>query len=184
MVRVQTQETGRAVTNLQSAIRNPKSRGLLRSLALLACVLAVVTFFALRVGFAPIDFGALWEDEAARTLFFRLRLPRVVLAGAVGASLAAVGAALQALFRNPLAEPLTLGVSGGGALGASVAIALGAGAHVAGVPVVFVAAFAGACLSVVVVYRLARTGATVLSGALLVAGVMKLERKTRGIACL
>src|SRR5918997_1492908 len=136
MVRVETQETDRAAANPQSAIRNPKSRGLLRS------------------------------------LFFRLRLPRVVLAGAVGASLAAVGAALQALFRNPLAEPLTLGVSGGGALGASLAIALGAGARVAGVPIVFVAAFAGAGASVLVVYRLARTGAVVMPGALLLAGVV------------
>src|SRR5918997_1919295 len=136
MVRVETQETDRAAANPQSAIRNPKSRGLLRS------------------------------------LFFRLRLPRVVLAGAVGASLAAVGAALQALFRNPLAEPLTLGVSGGGALGASLAIALGAGARIAGVPIVFVAAFAGAFASVLVVYRLARTGAVVMPGALLLAGVV------------
>src|SRR5918993_4957103 len=155
MVRVQTQETDRAAANPQSEIRNPKSKGLLRSLALLAAVLVVVTFVALRVGFAPIDFGALWDDESARTLFFRLRLPRVVLAGAVGASLAAVGAALQALFRNPLAEPLTLGVSGGGALGASLAIALGAGARVAGLPFVFVAAFAGAGVAVLVVYRMA-----------------------------
>ncbi|HLM55371.1 MAG TPA: iron ABC transporter permease, partial [Pyrinomonadaceae bacterium] len=103
---------------------------------------------------------------------FQLRLPRVVLAGIVGASLGLVGAALQALFRNPLAEPLTLGVSGGGALGASVAIAFGMGARVAGLPVVFVAAFLGAGASVVVVYRLARTGATVLPGALLLAGVV------------
>jgi len=172
MLRVQTQGTDQAAANPRSAIRDPRSRGLLRSLALLAAVLVVVTFVALRVGFAPIDFGALWDDESARTLFFRLRLPRVVLAGAVGASLAAVGAALQALFRNPLAEPLTLGVSGGGALGASLAIALGAGARVGGVPVVFVAAFAGAGAAVLVVYRLARTGAVVMPGALLLAGVV------------
>jgi iron complex transport system permease protein len=171
-MRVQAQETGRGIGNPQSAIRDPQSRRLLRSLALLSAVLVAATFVALRVGFAPIDFGALWEDEAARTLFFRLRLPRVVLAGMVGASLAAVGAALQALFRNPLAEPLTLGVSGGGALGASLAIALGAGARVAGVPVVFVAAFAGAGVAVLVVYRLARTGAVVMPGALLLAGVV------------
>ena len=85
-----------------------------------------------------------------------------------------MGAALQALFRNPLAEPLTLGVSGGGALGASVAIAFGLGARVeaVGLPVVFVAAFVGAGLAVAVVYRLARTGAVVLPGALLLAGVV------------
>jgi iron complex transport system permease protein len=67
---------------------------------------------------------------------------------------------------------LTLGVSGGGALGASVAIAFGFGAKVAGLPLVFVAAFAGAGVAVMVVYRLARTGAGVLPGALLLAGVV------------
>jgi iron complex transport system permease protein len=115
---------------------------------------------------------ALRHDEVARTLFFQLRLPRVIMAGIVGASLAAVGAALQALFRNPLADPYTLGVSGGGALGASVAIVLGWGANISGIPVVFVAAFAGSSVAVLVVYRLARTGSTLLPGALLLAGVV------------
>ena len=139
---------------------------------MLTLALAATTALALAVGYAPIGVRSLWTDETARVLFFRLRLPRVIMAGMVGASLAAVGAALQALFRNPLAEPLTLGVSGGGALGASVAIALGAGARVAGVPVVFLAAFAGAGAAVLVVYRLARAGAVVMPGALLLAGVV------------
>jgi iron complex transport system permease protein len=143
-----------------------------RALLLLTVVLLASTLLALYVGYQRLDFAALWTDERARLVFFGLRLPRVLMAGVVGASLGLVGAALQAMFRNPLAEPLTLGVSGGGALGASVAIAFGMGARVGGLPVIFVAAFAGACLSVVVVYRLARTGATVLPGALLLAGVV------------
>ncbi|HEV2864356.1 MAG TPA: iron ABC transporter permease [Pyrinomonadaceae bacterium] len=143
-----------------------------RALLLLALVLVGATVFSLWVGYQRLDVWALQTDERARAIFFQLRLPRVVLAGVVGASLGLVGAALQALFRNPLAEPLTLGVSGGGALGASVAIAFGMGARVAGLPVIFVAAFLGAGASVVVVYRLARTGATVLPGALLLAGVV------------
>jgi iron complex transport system permease protein len=145
---------------------------LLRALVILSLALAATTVLALRVGFAPIEWRSVWTDETTRLLFFRLRLPRVVMAGMVGSSLAAVGAALQALFRNPLAEPLTLGVSGGGALGASLAISLGAGARVAGVPIVFVAAFAGAGAAVMIVYRLARTGAVVMPGALLLAGVV------------
>ncbi|HEV7890062.1 MAG TPA: iron ABC transporter permease [Pyrinomonadaceae bacterium] len=160
----------------QSEIRNPKSAiagvRLRRALLWLALVLLVSTLVALWVGYQRIGFTALRTDERMRLIFFELRLPRVLMAGVVGASLGVVGAALQAMFRNPLAEPLTLGVSGGGALGASVAIAFGAGTRVAGLPVVFVAAFAGACASVVVVYRLARTGATVLPGALLLAGVV------------
>ncbi len=143
-----------------------------RALLLLAAVLAVSTAIALWVGYAPIALTDLRGDEMARLVFFRLRLPRVVMAGMVGASLAIVGASLQALFRNPLAEPLTLGVSGGGALGASLAIAFGFGAKVAGVPFIFLAAFAGAGAAMLVVYRLARTGAVVMPGALLLAGVV------------
>ncbi len=158
-----------AISNPQSAIAGARLR---RALLWLLLVLLVSTLVALWAGYQRIDFAALRTDERARLIFFELRLPRVLMAGVVGASLGIVGAALQAMFRNPLAEPLTLGVSGGGALGASVAIAFGAGARVAGLPIVFVAAFAGACASVVVVYRLARTGATVLPGALLLAGVV------------
>src|ERR1043165_6300833 len=150
----------------------------------LALVLAASTLVALWVGYQRLDLSALRTDERARLIFFELRLPRVVLAGVVGASLGLVGASLQALFRNPPAEPLTLGVSGGGALGASVAIAFGMGSRVAGLPVVFVAAFLGACASVVVVYRLARTGATVLPGALLLAGVVVNTVAAAGVVVL
>ena len=143
-----------------------------RALALLFVALLLATLVALWVGYQPLDLEAIRHDETARAVFFQLRLPRVVMAGIVGASLAMVGAALQALFRNPLAEPLTLGVSGGGALGASIAIAFGLGAKVAGLPVIFVAAFIGAGVSVMVVYKLARTRAVVLPGALLLAGVV------------
>ena len=147
-------------------------RRLLRALSILLLVLAACMMVALWAGYREITLPALFRSQMARTVFFRLRLPRVVMAGIIGATLGAVGAALQALFRNPLADPFTLGVSGGGALGASIAIALGWGARVSGVPLVFVAAFAGAVLSVVLVYRIARTGLIVLPGALLLAGVV------------
>src|SRR5215213_2630811 len=162
----------------KSKTRSQTSAGvrLRRALLWLSLVLFVSTLFSLWFGYQRLDIFALQTDERARLIFFGLRLPRVLMAGVVGASLGLVGAALQAMFRNPLAEPLTLGVSGGGALGASVAIAFGMGARVGGLPVVFVAAFAGACLSVVVVYRLARTGATVLPGALLPAAATVLMR--------
>ena len=158
----------------QSAIGRSAVAGvrLRRALLILSGVLVASTLVALWAGYQRLDLAALWTDETARVVFFRLRLPRVLMAAIVGASLGAVGAALQALFRNPLAEPLTLGVSGGGALGASVAIAFGLGATVAGVPVIFVAAFIGAGAAVLVVYRLARTGAVVMPGALLLAGVV------------
>src|SRR4029077_3198861 len=58
-------------------------------------------------------------------IVFEVRLPRVLLASLAGAGLSVVGVALQALLRNPLAEPFVLGVSGGSALGATLAILLG-----------------------------------------------------------
>lgn len=135
--------------------------------------LIVSVLIGLYMGYQPVDLHTLQTDPIVRAVLFRLRLPRVIMAGIVGASLSLVGASLQALFRNPLAEPFTLGVSGGASLGASLAIALGLGISVAGVPIIFVAAFLGAALSVVLVYRLAHSGGgVILPGALLLAGVV------------
>jgi iron complex transport system permease protein len=145
---------------------------LARALAFFFVILCVVVVFALMTGYQPIEWSDLRTDETTRTIFFRLRIPRIVLGLLVGGSLAGVGAALQALFRNPLAEPFTLGVSGGGALGASIAIALGFGASVAGVPMVFLFAFGGSIAFVAIVYRLASAGTVVMPGALLLAGVV------------
>ena len=143
------------------------------ALPLLILGLVVALLIGLYVGYQPLDLAALTSDPIARAVFFRLRLPRVLMAGIVGASLAMVGAALQALFRNPLADPFTLGVSGGAALGASMAIALGVGLNLAGIPIIFIAAFAGAGLSVLLVYRLAHSGGgAMLPGALLLSGVV------------
>lgn len=135
-------------------------------LVLIASVLA-----GLAIGSQHIDLANVFGDALSRTLFFRLRLPRVLMALVIGASLAITGGALQALFRNPLADPYTLGVSGGGAVGASVAIAFGWSAQIVGVPLVYIASFAGAMLSVVLVKSIARAGSIVLPGALLLAGV-------------
>jgi len=145
---------------------------LIKAMAILTAILVVSTAVALVVGSQKIDFARVLSDPFSRTLFFRLRLPRVLMGLTIGASLAVTGASLQALFRNPLADPYTLGISGGGALGASVAIALGWGARVAGVPLVFLASFAGAMLAATLVRTIARTGAVILPGALLLSGVV------------
>ena len=108
-------------------------------------------------------------DETARTIVFGLRAPRVVLGFLVGGTLAVSGAALQALVRNPLADPYLLGLSGGSSLGAVVAIAMG----LASVWAMPVAAFIGALLTIVAVYRLALVAGDVLdSRVLLLAGVV------------
>src|SRR5258705_8208996 len=158
-----TRPTNRARAGLRLRVAVP----------LLILGLVVACVIGLYVGYQPLDLVALNRDPIARAVFFRLRLPRVVMAGLAGASPAMVGAALQALFRNPLADPFTPGVSGGASLGASVAIAFGLGLNLVGVPFIFIAAFVGASVSVLLVYRLARSGGgTMLPGALLLAGVV------------
>jgi iron complex transport system permease protein len=97
-----------------------------------------------------------------------LRLPRVVLAALVGAGLGISGAALQGVMRNPLAEPYLLGVSGGAAVGAVLAVSIGLAS--AFVPL---AAFAGAIVAVVAAFMVARAaGARGDPRILLMAGVV------------
>src|SRR5436190_22001591 len=78
------------------------------ALPLLIIGLIIALLIGLYVGYQPLDLASLKSDPIARAVFFRLRLPRVLMAGPVGASLAMVRAALQALFPNPLADPFTL----------------------------------------------------------------------------
>src|SRR5512140_1793860 len=123
------------------------------------CATAAAAVAAMAVGLAigsvPVDFAALLAGDAgARTIFFDLRLPRVLLAAIVGAALAVSGAALQPTLRNPLASPEIIGVSGGAAIAAVVALAfLPAGALSAGL--VPLAAFGGAAASSLLVFQLA-----------------------------
>jgi iron complex transport system permease protein len=153
------------------ALPAPVGARVVKALAVLTLVLLASIALGLAVGSQRIDPASLFSDSFSHTLFFRLRLPRVLMGMVIGASLAVTGGALQALFRNPLADPYTLGVSGGGALGASIAIAFGWSAHIAGIPLVFAASFAGAMLAVSVVKTIARTGGVTLPGALLLSGV-------------
>lgn len=85
---------------------------------------------ALSIGSVPIRMFDLLDGTATElewTILFEIRAPRVILAGFVGAALALAGAALQGLFRNPLADPGLIGVSSGAALGAIAMIVLGSG---------------------------------------------------------
>jgi iron complex transport system permease protein len=102
----------------------------------------------LRILLNPGD-GAL--DPALRDIVLRVRLPRVLLGGLVGAGLASAGAVFQALLRNPLADPYVLGVSGGAALAGISVLALGGGAAVTGASVP-TAAFLGGLLATALLY--------------------------------
>ena len=115
------------------------------ALAVAACALAV--------GAVPLDLDAIGAGGSARTIFFQLRLPRVVLAGIVGGALAIAGAALQPALRNPLASPDIIGVSGGAALAAVAALGF-MPASPLGAATVPLFAFAGAAGASALVYRL------------------------------
>src|SRR2546429_5227008 len=127
----------------------------------LAALAAVVFLAALLIGGSGIGVrGALearggWGDAAPRSVLLGVRLPRVLAAFGVGSLLALSGVLLQALFRNPLADPYVLGVSGGAAVGALLAMIAGAAALV-----VQSAAVAGALGAVGMVYLLSRGGGT------------------------
>jgi iron complex transport system permease protein len=119
----------------------------IRPLIILTAVLAAVVIIAVLFGAVSLD------DPAARTIMFRLRLPRVLLSAAIGATLAVAGVTFQTLLRNPLADPFILGVSGGAAAGAAIATALRWSRIPGLVPFV---AFLGACGATAAVFLLAR----------------------------
>lgn len=103
-------------------------------------------------------------------IIWEVRTPRVLLGAIVGATLAICGMALQAIIRNPLAEPYILGVSAGASTGAAAAILFGAGALLGGISTSMVA-FLGAAAAMFLVMLIARANGVVSPGRLLVAGV-------------
>ncbi|MEU8955907.1 iron ABC transporter permease [Streptomyces sp. NPDC048518] len=115
------------------------------------------------------------EPSPFRTIVLDVRLPRVLLGAAVGAGLAVIGTVLQALVRNPLADPFLLGVSSGASVGAVSAIVLGGvfglGAALSTTVTIPAASFAGALISLALVYSLARSGGGFATGRLILAGV-------------
>ena len=110
--------------------------------------------------------------DPTSVILLQVRMPRVVLAFFVGGSLAMVGVALQALLRNPLADPFVIGISSGAALGAAIALLFGFGISVGSISALPVCAFAGALMSLMIMYRIssAQYGFSVYT--LLLAGVV------------
>ena len=144
-------------------------------LLVLGAAMAAAVIGAPFIGSTPISFARVFstavpfQDNLDGQIFFLARLPRALAAALVGGSLAAAGVVFQALLRNPLADPYTLGVAGGAAFGAVVSIGFGAVLPFTGVAS---ASLAGACLAVGVVYALASARHAGLSTTvLLLAGV-------------
>jgi iron complex transport system permease protein len=138
----------------------------------------VVLVWAPTVGSTPIslsrafDTALPWAENVDAQIFFVARLPRVLAGALIGATLAAAGVVLQALLRNPLATPFTLGVSAGAALGAMLAIAWRLDVGALGISSVPIASFLGSLAAILIVYALASSQRRGLStNVLLLAGV-------------
>lgn len=170
---------------MQGAV--PRGRGGYRAVAGLplaaSCLgLVAVSLLAVAVGSVPIlpleVVESLWHGltgtlaGTSDTIIWRIRLPRVLLAALVGASLSLSGVAYQGIFRNPLADPYLLGTASGASLGAAIAIVFaGSSRWLArlGVPTL---SFAGALLAVFLVMFLARRGDRLPLLSLILAGVV------------
>ena len=152
---------------------------------LLACVAVLV--FCLQFGATSVDVSSVVtaimhmirgdlagspSQEASEIIMVQIRFPRVLMGFLVGASLAAVGVALQALLRNPLADPYVLGVSSGSALGVSVAMLFGIGSTFMLLPILPLFGFAGGLLALLLIYRLAQSKGRLPLHSLLLAGVI------------
>jgi iron complex transport system permease protein len=142
----------------------------------LGALLLVTFWLGISLGSSEISFaemirvfrGQADPDSVTATIIWQIRLPRVVLAAVVGATLALGGVVFQALLRNPLAEPYILGVSGGSAIGAIIAMLLGFSPF----PGVALASFGGSMLVLALVLMLAAGKSVMRRDSLLLGGVM------------
>jgi len=156
-------------------------------IAILAILLPVIVLYSMTVGTVSISMAEAFSaavdrlfsstDSIGQTqvILFDIRLPRILLALLVGAILASTGAVMQGLFRNPLADPSLIGVSGGASVGASLMIVLASGAVesglLMGLSLVALGAFVGGFAATILVYRLATSGIGTSVTTMLLAGI-------------
>jgi cobalamin transport system permease protein len=193
---VRTERFAGASTSVGSAVRDGAQAGapsvltagrwisvmLFLSAAAAVLLLICLQFGTQRVGlseaaeiFARLLYEGSAQSETIGTtgvILFQVRLPRLLLGLLVGACLASVGVVLQALLRNPLADPYVLGVSSGAALGVALATLFGIGTTVLALSVLPLCGFAGGLLSLLVVYRMAASYGRLPIHSLLLAGVI------------
>jgi len=144
-----------------------------------AGVTLVAPFFGAKT-ISPIAAIAGGLAEVDAVILWQMRVPRVLLSFFAGAGLAVGGMAFQALFRNPLATPFTLGVSSGASLGAAAYVVLGTALATAWLSVLWASAFGGAALAIPIVYWFTRDiKRALLTGALLVAVLLCLALAVR-----
>lgn len=122
-------------------------------------LLIISIWCGVSIGSVHIPLEVIWNkaaDEIAANILWKIRLPRVLLAGLVGASLAIAGAAFQGLLKNPLADPYTLGVSSGASVGAVVTLFFGISLPVVGLYALPTLSMVGAVLTMIAVMSFAR----------------------------
>ena len=167
--------------------RNRRANVILVALAVVLVALAILSFLVGRYPISPdkvvgmlanqvVPFDAFWTAQE-QTIFFNVRLPRVVLAILVGCCLASAGAAYQGTFQNPLVSPDILGASQGAALGAAIAILIGFASF--GVSA-FAFVFAIVTVMIVMVVAQAARGNQVLT--VVLAGVMVSSLASAGVS--
>ena len=117
----------------------------------------------------PVDLEGISQGSIA--IIRDVRLPRVLLGFLTGAALAVCGSSYQGIFKNPMADPYILGISSGAALGAAIGIVLNASGNIAGLSGTTMLAFAGALLTVFLVYTISRTGRKVPIASLILSGI-------------
>ena len=152
-----------------------KGAGYKRALLAVFLILAVaVVVGAPMVGLKTLSWHSILNPAGGSLdaeIFWSIRIPRVCVAFLAGAALAVSGMAFQAVFRNPLATPFTLGVASGASLGAAVYVRLGLAISVFGITGISAFAFGGAILSILLVYGLTRIKSGFSVGTMLLAGV-------------
>lgn len=161
------------------------SSGYLAVVAVLIIVMFASLLFAVTFGSHPIPVGdvyqviahelfgvgdASWGSGAIHDVVWLIRLPRLVLAIAVGMALAVSGLTMQAVVRNPLAEPYIMGISSGAYAGASIAILGGIGGSALGTQATGILAFIGACVASLAVLALANIGGRATTVRLILSG--------------
>lgn len=162
-----------------------KNSRLSRTIIITGVLLLLSILFATMLGEAKIGFATVWTvvvgkllggdlpgiSKGVQAIIWDIRLPRIITGVFVGAGLAFSGTVFQALLRNPLADPYTIGISTGAALGATSAIFLSAILQIASIPVM-PAAFVGAVGTLFLVIKIAGSKGSFHSSSLIVAGII------------
>ena len=144
---------------------------LVLSVAIGAVFIPPVSIMRIITGAATFQLDPEFMSETMTTIVLQLRLPHTILIAIAGAALAASGAGYQGLFQNPLADPYLIGVASGAGLGAVLAMSFNWPTNLLGFFFIPVAAFVGASITVILVYRLARFGNVLSITNLILAGV-------------